>query len=144
MPSGYWIRRIGQDQSLIFLAGLADGKVGSSLTLKLQAITIPETEWSGDRGRFMRDVYAQRSHETLVQTFCVDESCRQTRIGRALQVRALEVTKEAGCIQMRSWSSPDKKANYQLKLSLGFGFHPEVQQTPSGLKISGGYFIKSV
>jgi hypothetical protein len=61
-----------------------------------------------------------------------------------LQLAALEKTRELGCFQMRSWSSLDKPANYQLKLSLGFGFHPEVQDTASGLKVSGGYFVRTV
>jgi hypothetical protein len=61
-----------------------------------------------------------------------------------LQEAALDFAKESSCIQMRSWSSLDKPANYQLKISLGFAFHPEVQQTPSGLRVSGGYFVKRV
>jgi GNAT superfamily N-acetyltransferase len=69
---------------------------------------------------------------------------RRKGIGRALQEEALVITKELGCIQMRSWSSLDAMANYQLKLNLGFGFHPEIQETPSGLRVSGGYFVKRV
>jgi hypothetical protein len=29
-------------------------------------------------------------------------------------------------------------------MEMGFGFHPEIQETASGLKVSGGYFVKVV
>ena len=137
-----------QDQplssDLIFLSGVVDGVVAGSLTLARQPIVSPETEWAADRDRTLRDVEGNPLFETLVYTFKVVEVYRRQGIGRALQERALQVTRELGCIQMRSWSSLDAEANYQLKLSLGFGFHPEIQETPSGLKVSGGYFVKRV
>lgn len=133
-----------KEDSLIFLVGSADGEVMASLTLIRQEITIPETEWSTDMDRTLRDQAGQPLYETFVQTFRVDEAHRRKGIGRALQIAALRVTEEAGCIQMRSWSSLNASANYALKLSLGFGFHPEVQQTASGLRVSGGYFVKRV
>jgi len=133
-----------KDEGLIFLAGQVDGEVVGSLTLIRQEITIPETEWAAEMDRTVRDQTGQPLHETFVQTFRVDETHRRLGIGRALQVAALRVTEETGCIQMRSWSSLNATANYVLKLSLGFGFHPEFQQTSSGLRVSGGYFVKRV
>ena len=127
-----------------FLAVVVDGQVVADLTLLKRPIEVPPSEWAGDRERILRDASGQQLYETFVQTFRVDESHRRKGYGRALQLEALEVTKELGCIQMRSWSSLDKPANYQLKFSLGFGFHPEIQQTVNGLKVSGGYFVKRV
>lgn len=132
------------DENLIFLAGLVEGDVVGSLTLIRQQITIPETEWVGDRDRILRNAAGEPLFETFVQTFRVDEAYRRKGIGQALQIEAVRVTRETGCIQMRSWSSLDASANYHLKLSLGFGFHPEVQQTSAGLRVSGGYFVKRV
>ena len=127
-----------------FLAVVVEGQVVADLTLLKRPIEVPPSEWAGDRERILRDVSGQPLYETFVQTFRVAESHRRKGYGRALQLEALQVTKELGCIQMRSWSSLDKPANYQLKFSLGFGFHPEIQQTASGLKVSGGYFVKRV
>ena len=132
------------EEGLIFIGALFAGEVVGQLTLKRQPITVPETEWAGDRDRVLRDASGEPLYETLVQTFRVMEAQRRKGFGRALQMEALRVTKKFGCVQMRSWSSLDKPANYLLKLSLGFGFHPEIQQTASGLKVSGGYFVKRV
>ncbi len=129
---------------LSFLVVVVDDQVVADITLLKRPIEVPPSEWAGDRERILRDASGQSLYETFVQTFRVDESHRRKGYGRALQLEALQVTKELGCIQMRSWSSLDKPANYQLKLGLGFGFHPEIQQTASGLKVSGGYFVKRV
>jgi len=133
-----------KDQDSIFLAVVVDGKVVASLTLVKQPVTIPLTEWAGQRDRQLRDEDGTPQYETFVQTFFVDEPHRRKGYGLALQQEALVQTTHLGCVQMRSWSSLDKTANYQLKLKLGFAFHPEVQQTASGLKVSGGYFVKRV
>ena len=132
------------EDNLVFFAALEDGEAVGSLSLIRQEITIPETEWAGDRDRVLRDEHQNPLFEILVQTFRVNEAHRRRGYGRALQEAALSYAKESGCMQMRSWSSLDKKANYALKLSLGFGFHPEVQLTAAGLRVSGGYFVKPV
>jgi len=121
-----------------------EGQVVADLTLIKRPIEIPPSEWAGERDRILRDASGQPLYETFVQTFRVNEEHRRKGYGRALQLEALRLTKELGCIQMRSWSSLDKPANYALKLSLGFGFHPEIQETSSGLKVSGGYYVKRV
>lgn len=134
-----------KEAGLICLGAFLDGDLIGQLTLLPQPITIPETEWAGDRDRTLRSKDGQPHTETLVQTFRVLETHRRKGVGTALQLEALRITKELGCLQMRSWSSLDKHdTNYQLKLNLGFGFHPAVQVTPSGQKISGGYFVKRV
>ncbi len=122
-------------ENLVFLAALEDGEMVGSISLIRQEITIPETEWAGDRDLVSARAAGKALFETLVQTFRVDEAHRRKGYGRALQEAALKFTEESGCIQMRSWSSLDKQANYALKLSLGFGFHPEVQQT--AIRVAG-------
>ena len=133
-----------KEEHLYFL-GLRIGEgVAGSLTLKKQEIVIPHTAWAGDRDRLVKDKDDHPLYETFVQSFFVEEYHRQQGHGAALQLTALEKTRALGCYQMRSWSSLDKDANYRLKLKLGFGFHPEVQGTPSGLAVSGGYFVRAV
>jgi GNAT superfamily N-acetyltransferase len=131
-------------EDLTFLAVIVNGQVVADLTLLKRPIEVPPSEWAGGRERILRNPAGQPLYETFVQTFRVEEAHRRKGYGRALQLEALRVTKVLGCIQMRSWSSLDKPANYQLKFSLGFGFHPDIQQTASGLQVSGGYFVKRV
>lgn len=133
-----------KQENLTFLAVVVDDQVVADLTLLKRPIEVPPSEWAGDRELILRDAGGQPLYEIFVQTFRVEEDHRRKGYGRALQLEALQVAKELGCIQLRSWSSLDKPANYQLKFSLGFGFHPEIQQTDSGLKVSGGYFVKRV
>lgn len=133
-----------KEDGLVFL-GVVDGEqVIGSLTLKKQTITMPVSDWAGERDLRLFGPDGKPLLETFVQTFFVDEDHRRKGYGLALQQKALELTAQLGCIQMRSWSSLDKPGNYQLKLKLGFGFHPEVQETASGLRVSGGYFVKRV
>ena len=129
---------------LIFLGAVIGERIAGSLTLKIQPVVIPATEWAGERDLSLQDPNGELIYEMFIQTFIVEEGYRRMGIGRALQEEGLKQTKQHGCYQMRSWSSLDKKENYQLKLGMGFGFHPEIQETVSGLKVSGGYFVKVV
>ncbi len=127
--------------NLIFLAAVEGLAIVGHLTLEprsilIPALTEPPTPLLGLDG--------QPLHETFVQTFAVDESHRRRGYGRALQIAGLDVTRELGCYQMRSWSSVDKPANYALKISLGFAAHPAYQDLPSGRRICGVYFVKTV
>lgn len=131
-------------ENLVFLAALEEKEIIGSLTLIRQQITIPATEWAEERDRVLRDANNAPLYETFVGTFYVNPDNRRQGYGRDLQLAALQKTRKLGYFQMRSWSSLDKPANYQLKLSLGFGFHPEVQETASGQRVSGGYFIRTV
>lgn len=135
---------IPKEDDTVFLGVAVGDEVVASLTLLKQPIAIPATEWAAERDRYMRDEEGGLVYETFVQTFYVNEPHRRKGYGMALQRAALAETARLGCMQMRSWSSLDKAANYQLKLKLGFAFHPEIQQTPGGLRVSGGYFVKRV
>ncbi len=82
--------------------------------------------------------------ELFVQTFAVDTGHRRRGYGRALQQAALQLARDLGVYQLRSWSSYDHPENYALKLRLGFAACPAVFETDTGLKVSGIYFVKTV
>jgi GNAT superfamily N-acetyltransferase len=127
-----------------FLGAVGDEQVIGRISLKMQVITIPATEWSGGADSPLAAPDGRPLRELFVQTFAVDDAFRRRGYGRALQLAALELARTLGCYQMRSWSSLDKTANYALKLSLGFAAHPAIYQTTGGQRISGIYFIKTV
>ena len=133
-----------KDDKLIFLCAAIGEKIVGNLTMRRQPVVIPASDWAGDRDRHLRDTEGGLIDEMFVQTFTVEEAFRRKGIGRALQEEGLRQTKAEDCYQMHSWSSMDKKDNYRLKMEMGFGFHPELQETASGLKVSGGYFVKVV
>ncbi len=75
--------------------------------------------------------------EAKIHAFAVREDSRGQGIGTALQIQAIHRAKELGCYQVSSYSSYNRKANYRIKLSLGFGAQPEVH----GDNEQGVYFI---
>jgi GNAT superfamily N-acetyltransferase len=131
-------------EEMVLLGIEQDGAVVASLTLKVQPIVIPATEWAGGKETVLKDADGQALKETFVQTFNVDEAYRRRGMGELLQREAVNATRQLGCYQMRSWSSLDKDANYQLKLKLGFAAHPAVYDTDRGLQVSGVYFVRKV
>lgn len=141
-----WV--VGEDgrpkEPSLFLGALVEGDVVGNLALRVQPVTLPATEWSGGEDRPLLDARGVPVRETFVQTFAVDEGHRRRGVGRALQEAALVWTREVGCLQMRSWSSLDKPANYALKLSMGFAMDPAVHAAASGFDVSGVYFVKRV
>ncbi len=128
----------------IFLGALVGGQVVGSLTLFVQEIIIPETDWSQGKEHLLKESDGLPLKETFVQTFLVEEAYRRRGIGQALQKEAVRVSAALGCYQMRSWSSLDKPANYRLKLKLGFAVHPAIYETANGMKISGAYFVRKL
>ncbi len=141
-----WV--IGEDglplEGLHFLGAVEKNRVIGNISLKLQDIVSPATNWSGGRETTIVGLDGQPLRETFVCTFAVEKSFRRRGHGRALQLAALALTRALGAYQMRSWSSLDKPANYALKISLGFAVHPATQQSVSGYPVSGVYFIKTV
>jgi GNAT superfamily N-acetyltransferase len=69
--------------------------------------------------------------ETLIEgkviSFGVVPECRNQGIGRALQERAVELAREMGCYQLRSRSWYRSQANFHLKISMGSGIQPSLQ-----------------
>lgn len=129
-------------RDVYFIVAIDEDAVVGHIAVKSQPIIIPATD--GGQDTAVTDSTGAPLHETFVQTFAVEPRYRRQGCGRALQVAALDLTAQLNCYQMRSWSSVDKDANYTLKLSLGFAFHPAIDETPTGLKVRGGYFVKTV
>jgi GNAT superfamily N-acetyltransferase len=75
--------------------------------------------------------------EAKILAFGVKPDYRRQGIGRALQTAAIDLARRLGCYQLRSHSSGWNKANHQLKLSMGFGVHPEIR----GEDRAGAYFV---
>jgi GNAT superfamily N-acetyltransferase len=77
--------------------------------------------------------------ETLVEakviSFGVVPERRRQGIGRTLQEKALAMAREMGCYQLRSRSWYHSRANYHLKISMGCGIQPSLQD-------DSVYFIK--
>jgi GNAT superfamily N-acetyltransferase len=140
--SGDW-RWVSNEQGILpgvrFIAALCDGRVVGHISLKQQELEVP-SEPPTSLSLSGRNVY-----ENFVQTFHVDEAYRRQGLGSALQLEALEWSRELGCFQLRSWSSLDRQANYALKLKLGFAFCPGTYVVPSiGQQIPGGWFVKQL
>jgi len=129
-------------QDGIYLAALEREVIVGHISLKVQPIVVPATEWSQNQALVLRDAVGEVLTETYVQTFAVEEPYRRRGYGRALQAAAVEQTRAQGCYQMRSWSSTDKPANYALKLAMRFAVHPTTFALPDGRLISGAYFVK--
>ena len=140
-----WVLDDGQPAPDVYLLGVmvAEQVIGH-ISLRVQDLIIPSTAWSTGQDHALRGSTGEPLRETFVNTFAVDETHRRQGCGRALQVAALDLTRDLGCYQMRSWSSLDKTANYALKISLGFAAHPAVYESEDGLLISGVFFVKTV
>jgi GNAT superfamily N-acetyltransferase len=121
-----------------------DGEVVGHISLHLRDIVIPATEWSEGQEGFLLGESKALLQETFVNSFHVEEGYRRRGFGRELQLAALELTRDLGAIQMRSWCSLDKPAAYALKLSLGFAAHPATSEAWNGTLVSGVYFVKRV
>lgn len=131
--------REGQDikRQLLFVGALVEGRVVGHISLQKQVISVPSQPPIAMR------LGGQVLWESYVQTFSVEETYRRQGLGTALQQAAMELSRQLGCYQMRSWSSLDKEANYALKLRLGFSFCPGTFTVPgTGEQVPGGWFVK--
>ena len=75
--------------------------------------------------------------EAKVMAFGVLAPYRRQGIGWALQAAAIELARQLGCYQLRSYSSGDKEANHRLKIAMGFAMH----RTVRGNDQQGAYFV---
>lgn len=129
-------------EDMFYFGVVAESCIVGHLSLKRQPILVPDgaggaSALVGAAGRALEEMF--------VQTFAVEENHRRRGYGRALQMAVLDFTRKNNCYQLRSWSSTaDHRANYALKISLGFGAFPALYETPSGAKVGGVYFVKTV
>ena len=130
-------------EPFLFLGAVVDGAVVGDLSLRVQPVVVPATEWSGG-ARVLESADGEALREAYVMTFHVVDAFRRRGIGRALQSAALAWAREAGCLQLRSWSSLDRPANYALKLSMGFALDSAIHAAAAGFPVSGVYFVKRV
>ena len=73
--------------------------------------------------------------EAKIIAFGVVPDYRNQGIGRALQQAAMQRAKELGCYQIRSRSDYANAANFHLKIALGFGIQPSLEN-------DSVYFVK--
>ena len=73
--------------------------------------------------------------EAKIIAFGVVTDHRNQGIGRALQQVAMQRAKELGCYQVRSRSDYANAANFHLKIALGFGIQPSLEN-------DSVYFVK--
>jgi GNAT superfamily N-acetyltransferase len=69
--------------------------------------------------------------EGYVEAFGVDPQLRRRGIGTALQRRAAQPCRIAGCYQMRSRSPVTSTENYALKIAAGTSCTPATKTTPT-------------
>jgi GNAT superfamily N-acetyltransferase len=65
--------------------------------------------------------------EAKVIAFGVMSEYRNRGVGRALQEAAIKQARVKGCYQLRSRSHYKPQANYHLKISMGFGIQPSLE-----------------
>ena len=75
--------------------------------------------------------------EAKIIAFGVLPQERNREIGRSLQREAMKRAQELNCCQVRSRSAYGKDANFHLKISLGFGIQPSLEN-------DSVYFVKSL
>ena len=75
--------------------------------------------------------------EAKIIAFGVLPHERNRGVGRALQQKAMGRAHELNCCQVRSRSDYGNDANYHLKISLGFGIQPSLEN-------DSVYFVKAI
>ena len=75
--------------------------------------------------------------EAKVIAFAVVPDYRNQGIGRTLQETGMKLAKSRGCYQYRSRSHYRSKANYHLKISMGFAIQPSLED-------DSVYFVKTL
>ena len=66
-------------------------------------------------------------YEAKIIAFGVLPEERNQGIGRSLQLEAIRRAQVLGCCQVRSRSAYENDANYHLKISMGFGIQPSLE-----------------
>lgn len=99
------------------LAAFVHGRVVGFLRLLIQVV-------GSEEGRTPIDHHGVNITEAYVEAFGVDPGFRRRGIGSALQERAMDYARHAGCYQIRSHSPVTSRENYALKLVSGYTIHP--------------------
>ncbi|MEM8861872.1 MAG: GNAT family N-acetyltransferase [Chloroflexota bacterium] len=75
--------------------------------------------------------------EARGRDFWLDPEWRGIGIGTKMQLVTVQTATDLGCYQLRSRSSLDRKANYAIKLKLGFTCLPVVRGNEDGTQDRG-------
>ena len=112
-----------QEEHFLFshvLAGLVDSQPVGYSRFVVQRI-------GEDDERLLVKFNDQVLEEAKVITFAVVPEFQNRGIGRALQQAGLARARELGCYQFNSRSNFHSEANHHLKISMGFGIQPSLQ-----------------
>ncbi len=112
------------------LAALVNGQLVGFLRFVVQRL-------GEDEGRPPIVFREQTLYEAKIIAFGVLPEERNLGIGRSLQQEAMRRAKALNCCQVRSRSAYGNDANYHLKISLGFGIQPSLEN-------DSVYFIKAL
>lgn len=122
--------RAGHFRSSHLLAALVKGQPVGFLRFVVQRL-------GEDEGRPSIVFRDQTLYEAKIIAFGVLPEERNRGIGRSLQQEAMRRAEALNCCQVRSRSDYGNDANYHLKLSLGFGIQPSLED-------DSVYFVKAV
>jgi len=114
----------------ILLAALDEQRVAGFLLLLIQVI-------GSDEGRPPITVGDAPLLEGYVEAFGVLPEMRRRGLGQRLQTRAIAISRDAGCYQVRSRSPVSSVENYRLKLKMGYTIQPSSEN-------DSYYFIKKL
>lgn len=120
----------GPFRSSHLLAALVDGQPFGFLRFVVQRL-------GEDEGRPPIEFRDQVLYEAKIIAFGVLPEERNQGIGRSLQKEAMRRAEALNCCQVRSRSAYGNDANYHLKISLGFGIQPSLEN-------DSVYFIKAL
>jgi len=79
--------------------------------------------------------------EAYIDIIEVKPGYRRQGIARKLIEKCKEASQAAGCYQLRSWSSEDKKEAIPMWKKLGFGMHPQTTTSGRTGEDVNGYFV---
>lgn len=89
--------------------------------------------------------FEEAQKEAYVDILEVAPDYRRQGISKTLIEKCLTAAKEAGCFQLRSWSSEDKKEAIPMWKKYGFGLHPQtIISAKTGENINGYFVTKQI
>lgn len=117
------------------IVALQTGEVAGAIRFALQPIG-PEARCP------ILELDGSQLTEAKIHVFAVRPVSRDCGIGKQLQRLTIARARELDCYQVASYSCYDKKANYRIKLSLGFAAQPETHKIGEhGDDEQGCYFV---
>lgn len=85
--------------------------------------------------------FEEAPKEAYIDIIEVNPEYRRQGIAKKLIEKCKEASQAAGCYQLRSWSSEDKKEVIPMWKKLGFGMHPQTTISGRTGKDVKGYFV---